>query len=191
MPSCSSTSTSSSFNNGTNESNEDNIDENKELTNSCQKARKSLNPVPQLIDNKRKHLERLLSLAPRDQLLLEKSKLAALFRKDLTNAIRESNETFAKSLNQISLSNSTFVQSLAKSFEFMSQMMFNNNSQQRHYPSNLPTYQNNFSVQSHNQQGQPLYNNIDSSFSEFGYVCGRNTSVNHENHESGTTYQQL
>ena len=86
---------------------------------------------------------------------------------------------------------SVFAQSIARSFEFMSQMMFNNNNQQRHYPSNLSNYQNKFSVQSQNQQGQPLYNNIDSSFNRFGYVGGRNTSMNHENHESGTTYQQL
>ena len=43
-------------------------------------------------------------------------------------------------------------------------MMFNNTDQQRHYPSNLSTNQNNFSAQSHNQQGQPLYNTVDSSF---------------------------
>ena len=61
---------------------------------------------------------------------------------------------------------STAAQSLARSFEFMSQM-FNNNNQYRLCPSNLSTCQKNFSVQSHNQQGQPLYNNIDSSF---GYV---------------------
>ena len=67
--------------------------------------------------------------------------------------------------------------------------MFNNNNQQRHYPSNLSTYQNNFSIQNHDQQGQPLCcNNTDSSFNQLGYVGGRNISMNHENHESGRTY---
>ena len=61
------------------------------------KTRKSSNPVPQLIDNKRKHLERHLSLAQRDQLLMNELKEEALFRKDLTDGIRESNETFARS----------------------------------------------------------------------------------------------
>ena len=89
----------------------------------------------------------------------------------MTDAIRESNETFARSLNQISSSMSTVAQSLARSFEFMSQIMFNNNSQQRHYPSNLSTSCN---------QDQPLYDKIDSSFNEFGYVGGRNTLMNHE-----------
>ena len=119
---------------------------------------------------------------------MNKSKEETLFRKDLTDAIRESNETFARFLNQISSSMSTVEQSLARSFKFMSQMMFNNNNQQSHYASNLSTYQNNFSVQSHKQQVQSSYNNIDSSFNEFGYVGGRNTSMNHE---SGTISQQL
>ena len=123
---------------------------------------------------------------------MKESKEEALFRKDLTDAIRESNETFSSSLNQISSSMSAVTQSLVRSFEFVSQVMFNNNNQQRHYPSNnLSTYQNNFNVQSHNQQGQPLCNNIDSSFNEFGYVGGRNKSINHKKHEGGTTYQQL
>ena len=53
----------------------------------------------------------------------------------------------------------------------------------RYYLSNLSTYQNNFSVQSHKQQGQPLCNNIDNLFNEFGYTGGRKTSMNPENHE--------
>ena len=77
---------------------------------------------------------------------MNESKEEALFRKDLTNAIRESNETFARSLNQISSPMSTVTQCLARSFEFMSQTMFSNNNQQRHYPSNLSIYQNSFSV---------------------------------------------
>ena len=73
----------------------------------------------------------------------------------------------------------------------MNQMMFNNINEQRHYPSNLSTYQTNISVQSNNQQGQQLFNNIDSRFNEFRYVGGRNTLMNHANHESVTTCQQL
>ena len=121
---------------------------------------------------------------------MNEPKEETLFRKDLTGAIKESNETFAKFLNQSSSSRSTVTQSLARSFEFINQMMFNNNNQQIQYPSNLSIYRNNFSVQSHNQQGQPLHNNIDSSFNQLGYFGGRNTSMNHENHESDITYQQ-
>ena len=55
---------------------------------------------------------------------MNESKEEALFRKDLTDEIRKSNEAFAKSLNSSSMS--TVAQSLARSFEFMSQMMLTN-----------------------------------------------------------------
>lgn len=59
----------------------------------------------------------------------------AVFMKHLTVAMGKSNETFARFLNQISSSMSTVAQSLAMPFEFMSQIMFdNNNNQQKHCP---------------------------------------------------------
>ena len=99
LPSCSSTGANSNLNIGTNESDEDNNDKNIELTDLLQKTKKNLNPMPWLIHNKRKYLEWQLSLPERDQLRMNKSKEEALFRKDLTDAIRESNETFTRSLN--------------------------------------------------------------------------------------------
>lgn len=81
------------------------------------------------------------SSAQREQLLMNESKEEALFRKYLAYAIRESYETFARPLNQISSSVSTVAQILARSFEFMNQMMFNNNSQQRHYQPTCQTFQ--------------------------------------------------
>ena len=74
LSSCSSTGTSSSFNNDTNEFDENNNDENIELTNLSKTKQKSSNPIKQLIDNKCKHLERQLSSAQRDQLLMNESK---------------------------------------------------------------------------------------------------------------------
>ena len=69
------------------------------ITNSSQKKkkkpRKSSNPIPELIDDERKHIQRQHSSAQRDQLLMNKSKEEACLKKDLTDAIRESNETFA------------------------------------------------------------------------------------------------
>ena len=58
------------------------------------------NSVPKLIDNKRRHLERQLSAAQRDKMLLEDSQEDAMFRRDIASAIRESNEMFAHSMQQ-------------------------------------------------------------------------------------------
>ena len=45
------------------------------------------NPVPKLIDNKRKHMERELSAMQHDQILINESKEEAQFKKDIAEAI--------------------------------------------------------------------------------------------------------
>ena len=54
------------------------------------------NCVPQLIDNKRKHLERNLSAAQRDQLLIKEAKEDSKFKRYLANVMRESSNKFAE-----------------------------------------------------------------------------------------------
>ena len=61
--------------------------------------KRKANCVTQLIDNNRKHLERSLSASQRDQLLIKE---AAQFRKDLSDAMRQSRETFAQSIKDVS-----------------------------------------------------------------------------------------
>ena len=52
------------------------------------------NIIPKLIDNKRSHLERKLSAAQRDALLLKEAKEDKLFRKELGDSLRETNKAF-------------------------------------------------------------------------------------------------
>ena len=58
--------------------------------------------VPRLIDNTRKHLERNLSTAQRDQLFMKEMKNDVKFRKDLLQTVRESNDCFSNSVKEIS-----------------------------------------------------------------------------------------
>eukprot|EP00794_Sanderia_malayensis_P013119 gene13119-14467_t len=58
--------------------------------------------VPQLVDDKRKHLEKRLSAAQRDNLLVKEAKDDAQFKKDLCQAIRESTASFSESIKEIS-----------------------------------------------------------------------------------------
>ena len=46
------------------------------------------NPVPKLIDNKRKHMERQLSAAQRNEILMNESKEDAQFKRDIAEATR-------------------------------------------------------------------------------------------------------
>ena len=88
-----------------------------------QKRKMHSNPVPKLIDNKRKHMERQLSAAQRDELLINEAKEDSQFKKSLAEAIQQSNETFAQSMQQMSMSIMQVAQGLSRSMEIMSQAL--------------------------------------------------------------------
>ena len=75
-----------------------------EQTLSVATKRKSESQVPKLIDNKRKHLEKNLSAAQRNQLLLTEAKEDSKFRKDLAEAMRQSTTSFSSALDGINQS---------------------------------------------------------------------------------------
>ena len=75
--------------------------------------------VPRLIDNKRKHLERNLSAAQRDQLCMKEMKNDDEFRKGL-QIVRESNNCFSNSVKEISKSMSDLSKGLCASVELLS-----------------------------------------------------------------------
>ena len=86
--------------------------------------RTASNPAPKLIVNKRKHLERQLSAKQRDQLLLRESQEDSRFKKDIAEAIRQSNETFAESMKQMSESMKEMTRGLTSSFQVLTMAMF-------------------------------------------------------------------
>ena len=88
------------------------------------------NPTPKLIDNKRRHMERQLSAAQRDQLLLNEAKEDAQFKRDIAEAIRQSNQTFAESIQNMSHSIMQVAQGLTRSIEVMSQALVQSNASQ-------------------------------------------------------------
>ena len=58
------------------------------------KRPKSSSPIVQLIDNKRKHMERQLSSAKRDQILIDGAREDNKSRKDLAESVFQSNQVF-------------------------------------------------------------------------------------------------
>ena len=74
--------------------------------------RNATSVVPRLMDNKRQNLERKMSAAERDNMLFRESKEEALFHRDLTQAIRESNESVSRAMDQMAnyCSHSSFLQ---------------------------------------------------------------------------------
>eukprot|EP00112_Aurelia_sp_Birch-Aquarium-sp1_P020804 Seg5442.1 transcript_id=Seg5442.1/GoldUCD/mRNA.D3Y31 product="hypothetical protein" protein_id=Seg5442.1/GoldUCD/D3Y31 len=84
------------------------------------KRKANVSAVPKLIDDKWKHLQRSLSSAQRDQLLINEAKDDTSFRKELTEAMRESNETFSKSVESMSNSVKQLGDGICRSMEMLS-----------------------------------------------------------------------
>ena len=82
----------------------------------------------------------------RDQILINESREEAQFKKDIAEAIRQSNQTLGQYMQQMSMSILQVAQGLTRSVELMSQAMVNQNVQSPYqqpampYPS-VPSYQ--------------------------------------------------
>ena len=79
------------------------------------------NCVPQLLDNKRKHLERSLSAAQRDKMLFEEAKEDGKFRKEFAESVKESSTTFAQGIKDVSKAILDMGAGLSQSIEMLSQ----------------------------------------------------------------------
>ena len=103
---------------------------------SCQKRKAIPNAIPNLIDNKRKHMERQLSAAQRDKSLMQDSREEKEFRQTLTRTLQESNANFAEAMKAMSTSMVALSQSLQRSTEMMSQEQIASQflNRYQHYP---------------------------------------------------------
>ncbi len=75
----------------------------------------AVSAVPKLIGNKIRHMEKSLSAAQRDHLLLNKAKEDKEIRKDLSDSLRESSVMFNAALQNISSSMNNFGTDICKS----------------------------------------------------------------------------
>ena len=161
------------------------------LQNKCSHS----NSVPRLIDSKRKHLERQLSAADRNKLLINEAKEEAMFRKEMTEVIKESNLTFMKAMETFGTSMTAVAQSLSKSMENMTRACIVNDPPFYHqasaptpqchgfhfngmmhdrYAQNTVSFSNNHSG---NQSANPSCNSDD----DFGTIS-RHTNNQHSGH---------
>ena len=142
------------------------------------------NPVPKLIDNKRRHLERQLSAAQRDKMLLEDSLEDAMFRRDIASAIRESNEMFAHSMQQMSSSIALLAQGMNRSLEVISRRTIQEQSSQYRMPPAPGPFRGEFSRML--SQDHFMYDSINSNKSE-----NNETYNNSDYFQTNKTYHSL
>ena len=122
--------------------------------------RKSESQVPRLIDNKRKHLQKSLSAAQRDHLLLNEAKEDLQYRKDLAEAMRQSTDSFSKALEGVSNSMLQIGAGLCRSLDVMAQAMISPQ------PVNQNLFYQNQQVSANHRQypGQNLYGHSESNY---------------------------
>ena len=85
--------------------------------------KQKVNCVPKLIDSKRKHLEKKLTAAQRDELLIKEAKEDGLFRKELAEAMQESTESFSRSIESVSKAMTDLGAGVCRSIEMLSQAL--------------------------------------------------------------------
>ncbi|PFX29295.1 hypothetical protein AWC38_SpisGene5946 [Stylophora pistillata] len=83
------------------------------------KRPRSSSPVVQLIDNRRKHMERQLSSAKRDQILIDEAREDNKSRKDLAESMLQSNQVFAQFMHAVSSSMMCIAQTMSRLFEML------------------------------------------------------------------------
>ena len=87
-----------------------------ESTSSGRSGKRKTSPCPALIDQKRKHLEKKLSAAQRDRVLLETTKEEAVMRREMLQAFTESSKRSESAMNEIANSMNNFSQGLLQVF---------------------------------------------------------------------------
>ena len=107
-------------------------DEESEAVSTNSAHKRPANCVLQLIENKRKHLEKALSAAQRDKMLLEEAKEDARFRKEMRDSMRESSTTFAQGIKDVSKAILDMGAGLSRSIEMLSQGFHNQGYPQHH-----------------------------------------------------------
>ena len=129
-----------------------------------------MNQIANLIDNKRKHMEKPLSAAQRDKLLLNEAKEDSAFRKNLADATREATASFSNAIKDVSSCMKHLGDGLSRSMEMMAQTVMGQamaNSQAKPMPFNQnlfyqgpPTAYSSFvQYPSHGMQSSATYPN--------------------------------
>eukprot|EP00794_Sanderia_malayensis_P014422 gene14422-biopygen11518 len=114
-----------------------------ELIENSRKRKPAQNEVPKLIDNKRKHLEKALSAAQRDHMLINEAKEDTKFRKELAQSMKQSSNLLSEAIKDIGSSMKQIGEGISHSMELLARAMANNQSyNQNLFYQNCPPFPN-------------------------------------------------
>lgn len=100
--------------------------------------------IPKLVDNKRKHMEKRLSQAQRDQILLTNAKEDMLMKKNMLEIFEKSNKTLEESITKMTSSISSLGDGIAAGMQMLAMAMNQNQHPGPPPQSYYPVYQNQY-----------------------------------------------
>ena len=95
------------------------VDVNTDTSSTPASKRKPEDACVKLIDNKRKHMERTLSAAQRDQLLLKESKEEMNFKKEMTEIMKESSKNTVNAISGMATAIENIGSGFSRSIEML------------------------------------------------------------------------
>lgn len=116
--------------------------------------RKAEDACVKLIDNKRKHMERNLSAAQRDQILLKESRDEMNFKKEMTEVMKESSRNTSNAITQMTTAIENIGTGLARSIEMLATVFSHQQQQQNQQWAPQPAQFHNFNFP------QPMPKNV-------------------------------
>ncbi len=94
------------------------------------KAKKTVSAVPRLVDNKRKQMEKTLSAAKRDQILMNATKEDLIMKKQMITSLEESNKSLQSTMQKMTESMSSMAEGISAGMRMIAMAMASPSQQQ-------------------------------------------------------------
>ena len=106
------------------------------------KGQVHVSSIPKLVDNKRKHMDKCLSQAQRDQFLMSTAKDDAIMKKDMLHAFEKSSETLEDAISKMTDCLTSQGNGIAQGMQMLATALSNTNpppahNVQMHYNGNI------------------------------------------------------
>ena len=79
--------------------------------------------IPKLVDNKRRHMEKTLSQAQRDQLLMNTAKEDLLMKREMVKSFEQSNKSLEDSISKMTTCLTSLGDGMAKGLQMMAMVL--------------------------------------------------------------------
>ena len=127
----------------------------------------SVSAVPQLVDNKRKQMEKALSQSKRDQILMNSAKEDLIMKKQMIASLEDSNKSLQSTMQKMTESLSAMAEGISSGMR-MIPMAMSGPAQQHFQPFHPPDYSSHGMMYQSNMYGSPRgYNSVNSPVPEF------------------------